>query len=148
MRALIAETGIPGMDIVQFSDGDVREGYEPKPGTVTFTGTHDNQTLLGFCQSRFGLEGDEATQMADHIAASVLGSKNDVAIMPLQDVLGLDDAARMNVPGVAEGNWSWQAAWEDVVAGNGAPHADGAGLREIPRGQRLGVARGYPRGLT
>lgn len=119
VRALIAETGIPGMDIVQFSDGDVREGYEPKPGTVTFTGTHDNQTLLGFCQSRFGLEGDEAAQMADRIAASVLGSKNDVAIMPLQDVLGLDDAARMNVPGVAEGNWSWQAAWEDVVAATG-----------------------------
>lgn len=119
VRALIAETGIPGMDIVQFSDGDVREGYEPKPGTVTFTGTHDNQTLLGFCQSRFGLEGGEATQMADRIAASVLGSKNDVAIMPLQDVLGLDDAARMNVPGVAEGNWSWQAAWEDVVAATG-----------------------------
>lgn len=119
VRALIAETGIPGMDIVQFSDGDVREGYEPKPGTVTFTGTHDNQTLLGFCQSRFGLEGDEATQMADRIAASVLASKNDVAIMPLQDVLGLDDAARMNVPGVAEGNWSWQAAWEDVVAATG-----------------------------
>ena len=119
VRALIAETGIPGMDIVQFSDGDVREGYEPKPGTVTFTGTHDNQTLLGFCQSRFSLEGDEAAQMADRIAASVLGSKNDVAIMPLQDVLGLDDAARMNVPGVAEGNWSWQAAWEDVVAATG-----------------------------
>lgn len=119
VRALIAETGIPGMDIVQFSDGDVREDYEPKPGTVTFTGTHDNQTLLGFCQSRFGLEGDEAAQMADRIAASVLGSKNDVAIMPLQDVLGLDDAARMNVPGVAEGNWSWQAAWEDVVAATG-----------------------------
>lgn len=119
VRALIAETGIPGMDIVQFSDGDVREGYEPKPGTVTFTGTHDNQTLLGFCQSRFGLEGEEAIQMADRIAASVLGSKNDVAIMPLQDVLGLDDAARMNVPGVAEGNWSWQAAWEDVVAATG-----------------------------
>ena len=119
VRALIAETGIPGMDIVQFSDGDVREGYEPKPGTVTFTGTHDNQTLLGFCQSRFGLEGEEAAQMADRIAASVLGSKNDVAIMPLQDVLGLDDAARMNVPGVAEGNWSWRAAWEDVVAATG-----------------------------
>ena len=119
VRALIAETGIPGMDIVQFSDDDVREGYEPKPGTVTFTGTHDNQTLLGFCQSRFGLEGDEAAQMADRIAASVLGSKNNVAIMPLQDVLGLDDAARMNVPGVAEGNWSWQAAWEDVVAATG-----------------------------
>ena len=115
VRALIAETGIPGMDIVQFSDGDVREGYEPKPGTVTFTGTHDNQTLLGFCQSRFGLEGEEAAQMADRIAASVLGSKNDVAIMPLQDVLELGDEARMNVPGVAEGNWSWRAEEQDVL---------------------------------
>ena len=147
VRALIAETGIPGMDIVQFSDGDVREGYEPKPGTVTFTGTHDNQTLLGFCQSRFGLEGEEAAQMADRIAASVLGSKNDVAIMPLQDVLGLDDAARMNVPGVAEGNWA-AGGVGGRRRGSGAPHADGAGLREIPRGQRLGVARGYPRALT
>ena len=103
------------MDIVQFADADVREGYEPKPGTVTFTGTHDNQTLLGFCQSRFGLEGEEAAQMADRIAASVLGSKNDVAIMPLQDVLELGDEARMNVPGVAEGNWSWRAEEQDVL---------------------------------
>ena len=39
--------------------------------------------------------------------------------MPLQDVLGLDDVARMNVPGVAEGNWSWQAAWEDGGAVTG-----------------------------
>ena len=115
VRALIAETGIPGMDIVQFSDGDVREGYEPKPGTVTFTGTHDNQTLLGFCESRFGLEGEEARQMARRIAASVLASKNDVAIMPLQDVLELGDEARMNVPGVAEGNWSWRAEEQDVL---------------------------------
>ena len=36
--------------------------------------------------------------------------------MPLQDVLGLDDDARMNVPGVAEGNWSWQAEWADIDA--------------------------------
>lgn len=115
VRALIAETGIPGMDIVQFSDGDVREGYEPKPDTVTFTGTHDNQTLLGFCESRFGLEGEEARQMARRIAASVLASKNDVAIMPLQDVLELGDEARMNVPGVAEGNWSWRAEEQDVL---------------------------------
>lgn len=115
VRALIAETGIPGMDIVQFADADVREGYEPKPGTVTFTGTHDNQTLLGFCESRFGLEGEEARQMARRIAASVLASKNDVAIMPLQDVLELGDEARMNVPGVAEGNWSWRAEEQDVL---------------------------------
>ena len=56
--------------------------------------------------------------MADLTAASVLGSKNDVAIMPLQTFLP-DDGACMNVPGVAEGNWSWQAAWEDVVAATG-----------------------------
>ena len=39
-----------------------------------------------------------------------------MAIVPLQDVLGLDDDARMNVPGIAEGNWSWQATWDEIDA--------------------------------
>ena len=46
----------------------------------------------------------------------VLASDADVAIVPLQDVLELGDEARMNVPGVADGNWSWRAADEDVAA--------------------------------
>ena len=44
------------------------------------------------------------------------GVENDVVIMPLQDVLLLGNDARMNVPGVAEGNWTWQADAADVEA--------------------------------
>ena len=118
VRALVCATGIPGMDVAQFADNDVREGYEPRPETVAYTGTHDNQTLVGFCESRFGVSGEEAREVADGILRRVLASDAGVAIVPLQDVLGLDDSARMNVPGVAEGNWTWQAEWDDVeVAG-------------------------------
>lgn len=116
VRALVAETGIPGMDVVQFADGDVREGYHPKPGTVVYAGTHDNQTLLGWVMSRFGVEGDEARELAERITDDVLATPNNMAVMQLQDVLGLDDSARMNVPGVAEGNWSWRADDEAVAA--------------------------------
>ena len=112
VRALISLTGVPGMDVVQFFDGDPSEKYEPKPGTIVYTGTHDNQTLVGWCTSRYNPDDPEA--LADEIAARTLGTKNDVAIMPLQDVLRLDDTARMNVPGVAKGNWTWQANADDV----------------------------------
>ena len=116
VRALVAQTGIPGMDVVQFADNDVRGGYEPKPGTIVYAGTHDNQTLLGWVKSRFGVEGEEARELAGRIARDVLATDADVAVMQLQDVLGLDDDARMNVPGVAEGNWTWQADAADVAA--------------------------------
>ena len=53
----------------------------------------------------------------------VLASDADVAIVPLQDVLGLGDEARMNVPGVADGNWSWRAG-DAAVAAAGARLAD------------------------
>lgn len=119
VRALVSATGIPGMDIVQFNDGDVRQGYEPKKGTVAFTGTHDNQTLLGWVSSRFGVEGNEASELAKDIMAKVLRADANVAVVPLQDVLGLDDSARMNVPGTAEGNWSWQADADEVAAASG-----------------------------
>ena len=114
VRALVTETGIPGMDVAQFADNDVRESYEPRPETVVYTGTHDNQTLVGFCEDRYGLEREEAVEVADGIARRVLASDADVAIMPLQDVLELGDEARLNVPGVA-GGWRWYAP-DDLVA--------------------------------
>lgn len=112
VRALISLTGIPGMDVVQFFDGDPRESYEPRADAVVYTGTHDNQTLMGWCESRY--DPDDPKALADEIAARTLGARNKVAIMPLQDVLRLDDDARMNVPGVAEGNWTWQADAADI----------------------------------
>ena len=123
VRALVAETGFLGMDVAQFADNDVREDYVPRPETVAYTGTHDNQTLVGFCEDRYGLEREEAVEVADGIMRRVLASDADVAIVPLQDVLGLGDEARMNVPGVADGNWSWRAG-DAAVAAAGARLAD------------------------
>ena len=119
VRALMTTTGFPGMDVAQFSDGDVREGYEPRPETVAYTGTHDNQTLVGFCETRFGVDREGAVELADDIMRRVLASDADVAIVPLQDVLGLGDEARMNVPGVASGNWTWIADDAAVAAAAG-----------------------------
>ncbi len=133
VRALVQATGFPGMDVAQFYDGgDVREGYEPKPGTVTYTGTHDNQTLVGWVHESFGLDGEEAREVADGILRRVAGSASDVAIVQLQDVLEMSDMARMNIPGVAEGNWTWQAMWSDV---------DGVGERLLEIAEESGRAR-------
>ena len=109
VRALVAEVGAPGMSVVQFADEDVREAFHPSTDTVAYLSTHDTSTLLGWVERNFALEGAEARELADKIAAHALVSNADVVMMQLQDVLGLGDEARMNVPGVAEGNWSWQA---------------------------------------
>ena len=121
VRALVASTGFPGMDVIQFHDGDVREGFEPAPGKIAYSGTHDTQTLLGWCEQHFfggdpfkGLEDERAVKLADELLRKTVDSDATLAMVPLQDVLGLDDRDRMNVPGCAEGNWSWQATSEQL----------------------------------
>jgi 4-alpha-glucanotransferase len=90
---------------------------------MAYSGTHDTQTLLGWCEQHFfggdpaNAMGDErAVWLADDLMRKTLASSATVAMVPLQDVLGLDDASRMNVPGVSEGNWSWQATSEQLEA--------------------------------
>ncbi|MBQ9003790.1 MAG: 4-alpha-glucanotransferase [Eggerthellaceae bacterium] len=115
VRALGAACGFPGMDIVQFVDGgDPLSWYAPRPEKVAFTGTHDNQTLEGYCEARY--PGLDARDAADRLLEAVATCDADVRIMPLQDILGLDDSARMNTPGTAKGNWTWQADAADVKA--------------------------------
>lgn len=55
-RSLLAQVGCCGMDVMQFADNDVREGWAPRQDKVAYTSTHDNQTLVGWCGQRFGLE--------------------------------------------------------------------------------------------
>lgn len=114
MHALSASCGFPGLDVVQFSDQDVRQSYVPIHHKVACSGTHDTQTLLGWAKSHFGEEG--TPEFAERLLERVLATDAKVAIVPLQDVLGLDDTARMNVPGKADGNWCWQADAEDIKA--------------------------------
>ncbi len=123
VRALVASTGFPGMDVIQFFDGDVREGYQPAPGKMAYSGTHDTQTLLGWVEQHFfggdpfNATGDgRAVELAERLLRATLNSRATVAMLPLQDVLGLDDRDRMNVPGVSSGNWSWRATSEQLAA--------------------------------
>ena len=69
---------------------------------VFFSGTHDNQTLKGF------LETQGSDTAPEEILKELLHSHAATVIFPVQDVLGLGDEARINVPGVPTGNWKWR----------------------------------------
>lgn len=113
VRALGAACGFPGMDIIQFVDGnDPLSGYQPRPEKIAYTGTHDNQTLVGYCAERYPHL--DPVETAEELTRKVASCTSHVCVMPLQDLIGLDDRARMNVPGVAEGNWAWQAGPKEV----------------------------------
>ncbi len=115
------EFALPGMKVLQFAfDGDADNFYlleHHVPNSVVYTGTHDNDTTVGWWRSL-----DERTRryVLDHVPASdepmpwalvqaALGSVARLAVVPAQDLLGLGSEARMNTPGTEAGNWSWQA---------------------------------------
>ncbi|MBN1486389.1 MAG: 4-alpha-glucanotransferase [Anaerolineae bacterium] len=110
----------PGMKILQFAfTTDATNPYLPhncEPNCVIYTGTHDNDTTLGWFESREEEEKLKAWRYLGPISESInwalirmaYRSVVDIAIAPLQDVLGLGNSARMNTPGNASGNWSWR----------------------------------------
>ena len=90
---------------------------------AAYTGNHDNNTIVGWfrelprAQKKLALErlgGDPATVHTNAIRA-VLSSAANIVLFPMQDVLGLDERARMNVPGTAEGNWRWRLPATNLV---------------------------------
>lgn len=114
VRAMLAQTGLLGMDVLQFVDGDVRSGYHARPGKIAYASTHDTSTLLGWCRERFGHDGAE--ELARKLSSDLVASDARLVMFSLQDMLGQGDEARMNTPGVAEGNWAWQARAEQLEA--------------------------------
>jgi 4-alpha-glucanotransferase len=131
VEALRDEFSLPGMRVLQFGFGpdSGSEKHLPHrflPHCVVYTGTHDNDTTRGWFTSTavattqswdeiqaerafacryMDTAGDEIHWDMIHLAFS---SVADTAIIPLQDILGLDSGARMNLPGTAEGNWGWR----------------------------------------
>jgi 4-alpha-glucanotransferase len=119
---------LPGMRVLQFGfsrDPDnphVPESYVP--GCVAYTGTHDNDTTLGWYRKL-----DERTRANVHellgpdpeipwdLITMLFETAANTAIVPLQDFLGLGSAARMNVPGKSEGNWCWRFEWDQIDPG-------------------------------
>jgi 4-alpha-glucanotransferase len=118
--ALRKAFGLPGMRVLQFAfDGSQDNPHLPhmhEPDNVAYTGTHDNDTTLGWYQhldpgtrERVDLylsPGVEA--MPEALIRAALGSVARLAVVPAQDLLALGSEARLNTPGTASGNWSWK----------------------------------------
>ena len=121
VEALRDEFDLPGMRILQFGFGN-RGAHLYLPhrfieNTAVYTGTHDNDTTLGWWQncatpeeksaveSYVGLTHNDPTWSLIRAAAT---SVADVCLFPLQDILGIGTEGRMNVPSAATGNWSWR----------------------------------------
>lgn len=112
--------GYPGMNVLQFAfEDDPTNVYLPhnyRRDSVVYTATHDNQTTVGWFESRSDQErraiqrylGRDGADIAWDLIRLALSSVADTAILAMQDVLRLGDEARMNVPGAALGNWSWR----------------------------------------
>ncbi len=113
--------GIPGMKVMQFGFNDpgarVYLPHRFEPDCVVYTGTHDNDTTLGWWDS--GATREERRLAATYLGIDVdgvnwafiraaLNSVANLAVIPVQDVLGLGSEARMNVPSETTGNWCWR----------------------------------------
>lgn len=113
------QLGFPGMSILQF---DILDGKYTVPlykaNTVAYTGTHDNETILSwykntpdqwnYVENVNGREFPPAAKICRHFIEMAMNSDAETVIIPLQDILCLDNEARMNVPGTATRNWGWR----------------------------------------
>ena len=124
VKQALQHFGLPGMKVLLFAfSGNPSENpYMPwryEPNCIVYTGTHDNNTAIGWwrldateeekrhLQEYLGHAVDESTVHWELIQVA-LSSPARVAIIPLQDLLGVDERGRMNVPGTSVDNWQWQ----------------------------------------
>jgi 4-alpha-glucanotransferase len=120
--------GLPGMKILQFGyghdDNNVNLPHFFPRDCVVYTGTHDNNTTRGWIESLspeiatrvdayFGLGGSSS---AWPMVRAAFSSVARLAVLPMQDLLDLPAEARMNRPGIAEGNWQWRFTSEQLAA--------------------------------
>ena len=109
--------GLPGIKVLQFTP--LKEIMEQDINFVYYSGTHDNNTLLGWYEKDHQDEDQDSInnsmkqtiinrQICWEIIEKLYSSQAAWVIIPMQDILGLDEKARMNVPGTIHGNWQWQ----------------------------------------
>jgi 4-alpha-glucanotransferase len=131
VEALRLDLGMPGMKVLQFGFSNkgahVHLPHRFTPGTAAYTGTHDNDTTLGWWQRATQVEraavenylGPVSQNPVWPLIRATYGSVAQLAFAPVQDLLELGFEARMNTPAVAAGNWSWrvpEASWKPELA--------------------------------
>ena len=135
VRQTMKDFSFPGMKILEFAFYEDLEKHPYLPHNYTencaaYTGTHDNNTLKGWFDNE--LKPEDKQKLYHYINARpssddmhwalielLMRSAANLVIIPVQDVLGLDQSNRMNVPGVADGNWQWRVnskALDDGIA--------------------------------
>lgn len=122
--ALKENLQLPGMNVLHFhmkSRADGRYTFDTEPSCLAYTGTHDNNTSLGWYEEeltpvqqarlRQTLQMPDTARPQDVVAALVAyvySRQAETVIIPMQDALFLPSSCRMNIPGTPEGNWQWQ----------------------------------------
>lgn len=115
---------LPGMKVFQFHLKDRSDGiraFDTEPNCIAYTGTHDNNTIRGWYEQELSeseqlrirrmldLSDDVSPEeLVQAVIAYTYRRRAETVIVPMQDLLALPAEARMNVPGVADGNWQWQ----------------------------------------
>lgn len=129
--ALRMKYNLPGMKILQFAfSGQDDNPYLPHNidvNSVVYTGTHDNDTTVGWYQSMDDQQREyvhaytnashaeqHTPDMPTDLINMALESKAQLAIIPMQDLMALDTSHRMNTPGTSTGNWHWRFTWEQL----------------------------------
>lgn len=122
---------LPGMKILTFAfDGNENNPYLPKnceENSVSYIGTHDNNTLIGWKNELISrndkdeinrvlvaLEIDSLKDFEKTIIKTLLNTRSKISIISVQDILLLDENYRMNIPGVAKGNWTYRMKEEEL----------------------------------
>ena len=129
VRRLRDDLGLPGIQILQWSLGG--KPLEPRENAVVYSGTHDNDTALGWWENaprrarrRFEAEctrvGVPSEDPAWAIVELTLAARARLAVVPAQDILGLGSEARMNVPSTTGQNWKWRLEPGQLTAGHAA----------------------------
>jgi 4-alpha-glucanotransferase len=129
--ALRLEMEMPGMKVLQFGFSNkgahIHLPHRFTPGTVAYTGTHDNETTQGWWKAAGEVEraavevylGPVGDRPVWPLIRATEASVAEIAVLPAQDLLELGSEARMNTPSIAAGNWSWRApegSWTPEVA--------------------------------
>lgn len=128
VHKLLEDSGFPGMKVIQFAF-DSREGSDYLPHTysshcVVYTGTHDNDTVIGWIKTapkeyvKFAKEYLNLTKEEGYnwgMMRAAWSSVADMAIVPMQDLLGLGSEARINIPSTLGENWKWRAKADQIT---------------------------------